>query len=80
MIGHAGYNSTVSNNGAESTWKHIKDLVKRNRIVHINVFIKSLFGHLKFKGQEEYASSEFNPYSFPKLPRADADTWRQVQK
>jgi len=79
MNGYAGYNSTVTNNGAESTWHHIKDIVKSNGTTRINVFIKSLFAHLEFKGEETYATQKFK-YSFPVHPEASPETWRNVQR
>lgn len=79
MNGYAGYNSTVTNNGAESTWHHIKDAVKRNGTARINVFLKSLFAHLKFKSEDASYSRLFK-FSFPSVPKASADTWRDVQR
>ena len=77
--GYAGYNSTVTNNGAESTWHHIKDIVKSNGTARINVFIKSLFAHLQFKGEETYTTQRFK-YWFPVHPEASPETWRNVQR
>ena len=79
MNGYAGYNSTVTNNGAESTWHHIKDVVKKNGTSRINLLLKSLFAHLKFKGAAQCALQKFK-YSFPSQPVASSETWRNVQR
>ncbi len=65
--------------GVESTWHHIKDIVKSNGTARINVFIKTLFAHLQFKGEETYSTERFK-YSFPVHPEASPETWRNIQR